>query len=276
MASVKTAGHKSHSQARHNAEEDEGDPGDADEAFCVAYYDYDAQNDDELTLRKNDVIEILSKDARISGDEGWWTGKIRDKVGVFPSNFVMPPHMISSEPEDEEDVVEHDPQELTRNKNARDDLLLNLPEIDFSELELAEEIGVGGFGKVFRAYWRGEEVAVKLARYNPEDDLSDVLEQVKNEAKVFARSKHVNIVALKAISLQDPNFCLVMEYCRGGTLNRALQRYKLMPDVLVDWAQQIASGMCYLHGENIVHRDLKSSNGKSSSLSFPKYGCRIS
>lgn len=94
-----------------------------------------------------------------------------------------------------------------------------------------------------------------------EDDISDVVEQVKNEAKVFAKLKHVNIVALKAICLQDPNFCLVMEYCRGGTLNRVLQRYKLMPDVLVDWSQQIAAGMRYLHGENILHRDLKSSNG---------------
>jgi hypothetical protein len=39
---------------------------------------------------KGDEIEVLSKDSKISGDEGWWTGKCRGKVGVFPCNFVAP------------------------------------------------------------------------------------------------------------------------------------------------------------------------------------------
>ena len=37
-----------------------------------------------------DLIEVLSKDYKISGDEGWWTGKCNGKVGVFPCNFVAP------------------------------------------------------------------------------------------------------------------------------------------------------------------------------------------
>lgn len=115
---------------------------------------------------------------------GWWTGKVRDKVGVFPSNFVMPPHMISSENEEEVDEenkaignvpvpppvsgvgkVNEDSSGRHKLHPSRDRALLSLAEIDFSELELAEELGVGGFGKVFRACWRGEEVAVKLARF---------------------------------------------------------------------------------------------------------------
>lgn len=46
----------------------------------MALYDYDAQGEDELTLRKGQIVEVLSEDAKISGDEGWWTGKIGDKV----------------------------------------------------------------------------------------------------------------------------------------------------------------------------------------------------
>jgi SH3 domain-containing kinase-binding protein 1 len=39
--------------------------------------------DDELKLEVDDVIEVLSE-----VEEGWWKGKLGDKVGVFPSNFV--------------------------------------------------------------------------------------------------------------------------------------------------------------------------------------------
>lgn len=62
-----------------------------------------------------------------------------------------------------------------------------------------------------------------------------------------------------------PNMCLVMEYARGGSLNRVLSGRKIRPDVLVDWAIQIARGMDYLHNKapiSLIHRDLKSSNGK--------------
>lgn len=43
-------------------------------------YDYEAQAPDELELKKGDVVTVLSK------DEGWWTGEIKGRVGVFPEN----------------------------------------------------------------------------------------------------------------------------------------------------------------------------------------------
>ncbi len=56
-----------------------------------------------------------------------------------------------------------------------------------------------------------------------------------------------------------------MEYARGGPLNRVLSGRKIRPDVLIDWAIQVARGMAYLHHgapNSLVHRDLKSANGK--------------
>ena len=69
--------------------------------------------------------------------------------------------------------------------------------------------------------------------------------------------------------MQEPNLCLVMEYARGGPLNRALTGRRIRPSVLVDWAIQIARGMNYLHNGapiSLIHRDLKSSNGSSASI----------
>lgn len=144
-------------------------------------------------------------------------------------------------------------------------------EINFSELTLEEIIGVGGFGKVYRAVWRGSEVAVKAARRDPDEDAEQTLESVRQEAKLFAMLNHPNIMALLGVCLQEPNLCLVMEYARGGPLNRALAGKRIPPCTLVDWAVQIARGMHYLHSQAIVpiiHRDLKSSNSKLPSACY--------
>ncbi|XP_055519596.1 mitogen-activated protein kinase kinase kinase 10 isoform X2 [Leucoraja erinacea] len=201
--------------------------------FWTAVFDYESTADEELTLRRGDVVELLSQDSTVSGDEGWWTGKIRDKVGVFPCNYVSsrgyPPP----------------------------------PLVDFHELLLEEIIGVGGFGKVYKGLWRGEEVAVKAARQDPDEDISVTAENVRKEGRLFGMLRHPNIILLKGLCLKEPNLCLVMEYARGGALNRALSRRKVTPHVLVNWAVQIAKGMNYLHSEAVVpviHRDLKSSN----------------
>ncbi|XP_064621330.1 mitogen-activated protein kinase kinase kinase 10-like isoform X2 [Lineus longissimus] len=208
----------------------------------TAIFDYDAVGEDELTLRRGIQVEVLSKDAKISGDEGWWTGKIGDKVGIFPSNFVTQQSYV-----DQISPQSHD----------------RPFEIPFSEIELEDVIGVGGFGKVYRGIWRGEEVAVKAARQDPDEPLSVTAENVRQEAKLFWLCNHHHIVALKGVCLQEPNLCLVMEYARGGSLNRVFAGRRIPPDVLVDWAIQIARGMHYLHEEApmpLIHRDLKSSN----------------
>ncbi|XP_044009258.1 mitogen-activated protein kinase kinase kinase 11-like isoform X3 [Aphidius gifuensis] len=205
------------------------------EIFTAAF-NYIAKNDDELELYCGEEVEVLSKDSKISGDDGWWTGKIRGKVGIFPSNFVVETACIDK---------------------------LKPLEIDFKELELNEIIGVGGFGKVYRAIWQDHEVAVKAARQDPEEEPSVTLENVRQEAKLFWLLKHVNIVQLEGVCLKMPDLCLVMEYARGGSLNRVLNGRKIRPDVLVDWAIQIARGMDYLHNKapiSLIHRDLKSSN----------------
>ncbi|KAF8571457.1 hypothetical protein P879_00700 [Paragonimus westermani] len=46
-------------------------------------YDYIAEEPDELTIKKNEVIKDVSQ-----FEEGWFIGNLDGKIGVFPDNFV--------------------------------------------------------------------------------------------------------------------------------------------------------------------------------------------
>ncbi|KAH9509317.1 hypothetical protein Btru_046766 [Bulinus truncatus] len=209
----------------------------------TAIFDYEAAREDELTLRRGTQVQVLSVD---SGDDGWWMGKAEGKVGIFPSNFVAKDSQLN---------VDKLPPEIKSKDRPF--------EIDFEELDLEEVIGVGGFGKVYKGRWRNETVAIKAARQDPDEHISVTIENVRKEAKLFWLLNHVNIAALRGVCLKPPNLCLVMEYAAGGSLNRVLGGRQIPPEILVNWALQIANGMHYLHELaplTLVHRDLKSSN----------------
>ena len=59
---------------------------------AVVTFDYDAQQDDELTLRVGQVL----RNVRVV-EEGWAEGELLGKVGMFPSNFV---EMRKASPQD--------------------------------------------------------------------------------------------------------------------------------------------------------------------------------
>lgn len=55
-----------------------------------ALFDYEAQDDEELSFNAGDLIAVLE-----TGDDGWWQGELWDAdtnsclgAGTVPSNFV--------------------------------------------------------------------------------------------------------------------------------------------------------------------------------------------
>ncbi|XP_030749114.1 intersectin-1 isoform X3 [Sitophilus oryzae] len=61
-----------------NTVQPEGEP-----EYYIANYPYQSQEPGDLTFNAGDVIAVYKKD----GD--WWTGKLNENCGIFPSNYVQ-------------------------------------------------------------------------------------------------------------------------------------------------------------------------------------------
>uniref|UniRef100_A0A8C3RQL8 SH3 domain containing kinase binding protein 1 n=1 Tax=Chelydra serpentina TaxID=8475 RepID=A0A8C3RQL8_CHESE len=53
--------------------------------YCKVIFPYEAQNEDELTIKEGDIVILINKDCI---DAGWWEGELNGRRGVFPDNFV--------------------------------------------------------------------------------------------------------------------------------------------------------------------------------------------
>eukprot|EP00039_Didymoeca_costata_P029268 m.23892 g.23892 ORF g.23892 m.23892 type:complete len:340 (+) comp7553_c0_seq1:208-1227(+) len=71
----------------------------------VAGYDYEQKEPDEVTLKKNDLIEVLDK-----GGDGWFFGKNErtNQIGYFPGNFVVPLPESDAKQQQAQSIVEQD------------------------------------------------------------------------------------------------------------------------------------------------------------------------
>jgi len=242
----------------------------------VVMFDYQAKNDDELTLRPGQNIQVLSQDPGLSGDEGWWAGKIGNRLGVFPRNFVsakkqLPGAKNSYQPlpddysplESKYDVGEKPVLEVVAKKDKADFEFANVEVIHKEELDVQNAVGFGGFGTVYLGYYKNRKVAVKEFRHCASND-EEFLRSVKEEASTYAMGlSHKNIIGFEGLCLTRELPSIVLEFAEGGTLNKCLKDRILPPNIIVKWALQIASGMNYLHAafdKPIIHRDLKSSN----------------
>jgi peroxin-13 len=58
--------------------------------FARAMYDFNSESQMELTLKKGDIVAIISKtDPTTNAASQWWKGRLRDgTMGMFPANYV--------------------------------------------------------------------------------------------------------------------------------------------------------------------------------------------
>lgn len=127
--------------------------------------------------------------------------------------------------------------------------------------ERYEEIGHGGFGKVFRGKneLTGEIVAIKVIS-KERLRKSHCLAKHKVEVDIHMSLDHPNIV--KALDYFDDgcyNY-LILELCVCSLKRKLCNKRRFTEQRTARYLREIIAGVSYLHDNRIIHRDLKLEN----------------
>ena len=130
------------------------------------------------------------------------------------------------------------------------------------DYELLDEIGAGGFGRVYRARDLGleREVAIKVLHPSLTADLG-VVERFRREAQLAARLRHPNIVSIYDIGGRAGLQWYTMELIPGASLGQIIAAHGPLPvERVVRLLDQALSALEQAHALGLVHRDLKPEN----------------
>lgn len=126
---------------------------------------------------------------------------------------------------------------------------------------LAERIGAGGMGAVYRAIQPivEREVAMKII-LPVYANHPDFIRRFEAEAQLVARLEHPHIVPLYDYWREPGVAYLVMRLLRGGSLQQLLHNGAIPLETTAKLLEQICSALHSAHRIGIIHRDLKPAN----------------
>ena len=129
-------------------------------------------------------------------------------------------------------------------------------------------IGKGAFGEVYLTSVKGDSnkklATKKLERSEIEG--TEALKYLKNEIQILQKLNHPNIVKFDSIKKTKKHYYIVMEFCNGGELTKALEKYQakygkpFSQEIVQHLMRQIIAAFKYIHAEKVVHRDIKLDN----------------
>jgi serine/threonine-protein kinase len=159
-----------------------------------------------------------------------------------------------------------------------------VPPSRYGKYAVLRKIASGGMAEVYLCRLTGEEgfrkrVALKVVHPRHADD-PRFRDLFAGEARLAATLSHPNLVQVFDFGREGTASYLAMEYVEGWNLAQAAAKARALelaipPGVWRHWVEGIWSGLAYLHGKGVVHRDVSPGNillGRDGTVKVTDFG----
>ncbi|HSM72577.1 MAG TPA: serine/threonine-protein kinase [Anaerolineales bacterium] len=132
----------------------------------------------------------------------------------------------------------------------------------FHQYKLLERIGIGGQGVVWSGLDTGQNkiYAIKFSEVPDTAEAEADIIRDEHQLDELAKLRHAHILPLHEYGFDKGLRFTINPYIPGGTLADKIRTTPLSPDDVLRYGAEIASALDYLHSQEIIHRDLKTSN----------------
>ncbi|KAI0184853.1 kinase-like domain-containing protein [Xylaria flabelliformis] len=134
-------------------------------------------------------------------------------------------------------------------------------EVNLNHFRLLRVVGRGAFGKV-RIVERKDTGLSFALKYIRKDEVvrSESVRNIIRERRMLEHVNHPFICNLR-YSFQDIEYMyLVVDLMSGGDLRFHISRKTFTEDAVRFWISELACALRYVHGQGIIHRDVKPDN----------------
>ena len=135
--------------------------------------------------------------------------------------------------------------------------------------ELAELIGKGSFGRVYKSFDRQRKnfVAIKIISIedgDQQDREADTLSDIRREIGTLATltaSGAKNITAILDDFLIGSSICVVTDFCAGGSVSTLMKPDGFVHEKwIIPILREVSEALQWVHKQGVVHRDIKCAN----------------
>lgn len=154
----------------------------------------------------------------------------------------------------------------SRKSRKISDIELDLLSVEMPEYErrfkYIKTVGRGSFGVACLYERQNDNIQVVLKQINLMELTKVEKEMAMNEVNVFSKLHHPNIISYHGSFVRGEVLFIEMEYADEGNLAQVIsETEEYLPErYVLNVFEQVSSAISYMHGENILHRDLKTAN----------------